>query len=117
MSERWDIVIDQGATWRKAIVWSTDGNPVNLTSYTARMQLREQHTSPTPAVTLTSTGGGITITAGLGRLDLVIAASVTGQLTAGRYVYDLELGPAGGDITRLVYGWATVTPETTKDAA
>jgi hypothetical protein len=35
-------------------------------------------------------------------------------LTAGDYVYDLEVVSAGGEVTRILDGIARVTPEATK---
>ena len=113
MSTRLDLIIDQGATWRRTVRWTSDGSPVNLTGATARMQLRQQFTDPTPAIDLT-TGNGVTVTGGLGTISIVITATATAALNPGRYVYDLDVTNGTGDVTRLLYGWATVTPEVTR---
>ena len=60
----YNFTIDQGAQYTTQIIWAdSSGNPIDLTGYTASMQLREQAASPNPAaLTLTSSNGGITIT-------------------------------------------------------
>ena len=41
MAAVYDITIEQGATFRLSLVWKDSSNvPVNLTGYTARMQVR-----------------------------------------------------------------------------
>ena len=39
--------------------------------------------------------------------------ATTSTMTAGRYVYDLELTDADGLISRIVEGTVTVTPQVT----
>lgn len=113
---QYDLVIEQGSTYSQSVQWKT-GSPaaaVNLTNYTARMQLRSSVTASTAALSLTTENGRISITANTGTVTLSISATDTAALTAGRYVYDLELVSSGGQVTRLMEGVVTVSAEVTR---
>ena len=45
---------------------------------------------------------------------LSLSANVTGNLEAGRYVYDVVVHDAANTITRVVEGIVTVNPQVTK---
>lgn len=111
-----DIIIEQGATFLLNLVWRDSANaPVNLTGYTARMQVRQTHKTPDPpALTLTTENGGITLGGATGTVSIVAAATSTDDITFKRGVYDLELISASGIVTRLIEGVVTVTPEVTR---
>jgi len=47
-----------------------------------------------------------------GRITVTLAASITEDITAGRYAYDLILD-SGGTITRILEGKFVVTPAVT----
>ena len=49
-----------------------------------------------------------------GTLTLSLNNSVTSSLSAGRYVYDVELTDASSVKSRILEGMVTVTPEVTK---
>lgn len=111
-----DITIEQGATFLLNLVWrdSTD-TLVDLTGYTARMQVRQTHKSADPpALTLTTENGAITLGGAAGTISVVAAATATGDITFKRGVYDLELVSGSGVVTRLIDGVVTVTPEVTR---
>jgi hypothetical protein len=107
---------EQGATFRRRIMYTTLVNgvetPVNLTGMSARMQVRSNIESATTLLSLTSaTNGGITLGGTAGTIDLLIAASATDALpetiTTGinaKYpVYDFEL-VNGSEVDRLFEG-------------
>lgn len=113
---QYDLVIEQGATWSQAVQWKT-GSPataVNLSGYTARMQLRSSVSASTAALSLTTENGRIALTANTGTITLSVSATDTAALAAGRYVYDLELVSGGGLVTRLMEGVVTVSAEVTR---
>jgi len=113
---QYDLLVEQGSTYSQSVQWKT-GSPaaaVNLTGYTARMQLRSSVTASTAALSLTTENGRISITANTGTVTLSISATDTAALTAGRYVYDLELVSSGGQVTRLMEGVVTVSAEVTR---
>ena len=115
LGNSFDLTINQGATFELTVTWKDSaGTAINLTGYSARMQVRETYSSSTSIVSLTS-GAGITLGGAAGTIAIVISATTTAALTAPfSGVYDLELVSAGGVVTRLLQGAATVTPEVTR---
>lgn len=108
-----DIEIEQGATFNLEFLYQDDsGTPINLTGMTARMQLRRQYNSPDPLIILTTENGRITITPLLGKINLIINASDTEDLT-GSGVYDLEI-VNGSVVNRILEGSFKVCLEATK---
>lgn len=103
----------QGASFDYSLTWQTNGTAVNLTGYSARMQVRESYDSLTPVLSLTS-GSGITLGGTAGSIILDAHATVTATIPSGQYVYDLELVTGGGYVTRLLEGNFTVDPEVTR---
>jgi hypothetical protein len=105
------FICKQGSTFTRSVTWSQDGLPVNITGYTAAMQIRSSYSSSTPVVSLTSSSG-ITLGGTAGTIQITISAVATAAIAAGNYVYDLEL-TSGGTVTRLLEGQFIVTPEVT----
>lgn len=122
---RYNFVADQGATFAKTVTWKDgEGDPVNLTGFTARMHIRESYAASDTAVTpLTTENGGITLGGAAGTIALLIPASamalldipdVPGTPPKKNYVYDLELISAGGVVTKLLHGLFIVRREVTR---
>ena len=110
----YDITCDQGATFSRVITWkNSNGTPIDLTNYTARMQVRANYPSTTVVLELTTVNGGITLGGALGTITLAATATTTAAIAADQYVYDLEL-ITGSNVTRVVEGSFTVTPEVTR---
>lgn len=109
----YNFTLDQGSTWTLQIVYKdSNGAPINLTGYTAEMQVRRKFDSDTPVLTLSTSNGGITIVGATGTLNL-IATDEQAAIDPGLYVYDLELS-TGGVRTRLIQGTVTVSGEVTR---
>jgi hypothetical protein len=109
----YNFTLDQGSTWTLQIVYKdSNGTPINLTNYTAEMQVRRKFDSDTPVLTLSTSNGGITIVGATGTLNL-IATDEQAAIDPGLYVYDLELS-TGGVRTRLIQGTVTVSGEVTR---
>lgn len=110
MALKANIVIDQGSDFETTIdVTDEDGNVVDLTGYTGAAQMRKHYTSSA------QTAFTIAITAHTGAVRMSMNAATSSTITAGRYVYDLELTETSSNtVTRLVEGIVTVTPQVTK---
>lgn len=114
------LEIAAGATFKLSFwVKNEDGSAVDLTGCSARMQLRRQYTSPTPALSLTSSpAAGLTITPLAGRVDIEISEAQTRSLSLSTvndaYVYDCEVVFPSGEVRRALEGRALVSPEATK---
>jgi hypothetical protein len=112
----YNIIIDQGANWFINFLYKdTGGVAVNLTGYTAALQIRQTYASTTTLLSLTSSpAAGITITAGTGTIAITATAAQTGAIAAGTYVYDCEITDGTGVVTRIVQGQIQVSPEVTR---
>jgi hypothetical protein len=108
-----NFLCPQGSTFSKTITYSIDNVPVDLSGYSARLQVRPTHYSE-EIITDLSSSNGITMGASAGTIDLFIAAQETEQFPAGNFVYDLELESSGGIVSRIIEGTFIVTPEVTR---
>jgi hypothetical protein len=115
MAVAYNVVIDQGADWFLNVNYDNpDGTAVNLTGYTAALQLRSLPTDPTSVLSLT-TGAGITITGATGLIAIRATATQTRAIDEGIYYYDLEItAPSTAVVTRIIQGQADVSPEVTR---
>ena len=110
----YNIVADQGATFTRNLHWfDSAGDPVNLTDYTARMQVRQRYVSTSTVLSLTS-ASGITLGGSSGTIVVTASATTMAGISSGEYVYDLEMVASNGVVTRLVQGTFTVRPEVTR---
>lgn len=111
----YNIITDQGATFSRTLTWTDSaGTAVNLTGYTARMQVRTDYeTTGTPVLSLTTENGKIVLGGSAGTIALGVPASDMASVVAGSYVYDLEL-VSGVVVVRLVQGTFTVRAEVTR---
>lgn len=123
-ANKYNLDMWQGATFSLVItVKDANANVQNLTSYTARMQMRTSYDAGSATETLTTANGEITITGSEGNVSLELAASRTANipvaLTNGKppkttYVYDLELIDNNGKVSKLLYGDVNVYGEVTR---
>ena len=116
MAVSYNTVIDQGATWYLTVTYQNpNGTPINITNYTAALQLRSLPSDPTAVLSLT-TGAGITITGATGTVAITASATQTRAIDEGNYYYDLEISsPASPSVvTRLVQGQVVVSAEVTR---
>jgi hypothetical protein len=115
MAATYNAVIDQGADWFVNFTYQdSTGTPINLTGYTAAMQLRAPTDSLIASLSLSSPSNGITITPLTGLVAVRATAAQTGALIDGIYEYDLELTSGSGIVTRLVQGQLTLSPQVTR---
>lgn len=110
----YDLCLQQGATFRRVIRWKADGALVDLTGYTARMQIRATAEAATTLLDLTTENNRIALGGAAGTITLSISATDTAALPAGRAVYDLELVAPDGTVTNLLGGVATIPRNITR---
>ena len=111
----YDFTIYQGATFSRVLTWKDENNvAINVTGYTARMQLRESQDAAAAFITLTTENGGIALGGAAGTITLSISAANTAAITETSGVYDLELVSAGGIVTRLLAGEVLISKEVTR---
>ena len=105
-----NIYIDQGANFSNTItVNDASGNALNLDGYTAASQMRKSYQSST-AYNLNATVSN----AAAGKVQISLSATQSGDVPAGRYLYDVEITSSGGAVTRVVEGIAIITPQITQ---
>ena len=104
-----NLTIDQGSNFSSTVtVEDQDGLTFNLTSYTARGQIRKSYssTSDTPfATTIPSPSNG--------KIEISLTSTQTAALKPGRYVYDIEI-VQGNLVNRVIEGQIEVTPRVTQ---
>jgi hypothetical protein len=111
----YDIEIIQGQTFDCPVVWKDgDGEPIDLTGYSARMQIRRSKASPDVLFELTTGNGRIAIDGPAGKATLTITAEESAAFTWRRGVYDLELVAADSVVRRLLEGAVEVNREVTR---
>ncbi|QKZ15889.1 BppU family phage baseplate upper protein [Spirosoma sp. KUDC1026] len=112
MAGNHDFTIDQGTTWNRVVTIDQNGAPVNLTGFTARMQLRRTRSQPDHDISLTTENGGLTINPTNGTITISMTADQT-ALLSDSYCYDLET-TSGDTVARWLQGKVTISPEVTR---
>tara|TARA_R110000772_G_scaffold40733_1_gene95141 strand:+ start:1350 stop:1694 length:345 start_codon:yes stop_codon:yes gene_type:complete len=108
----YNIEAYQGATYTLNMTYKIDNSVVNLTGYTAAMQVRSAPSSASTILSLES-GAEITLGGALGTIAVEVSATVMAAVAAGNYQYDFDLD-SGSQVTRLIRGKFTVVAEITK---
>ena len=109
-----NLEIFKGMTFEHRFAYVDENDaPINITGYTARMQLREEWDSPDPAIISLTDTGGIAISGTLGVCDVTITATQTAALTVDKAVYDLEI-VNGPKVIKLARGKIKIYPEATR---
>lgn len=111
----YNFTIEQGTTVIRPFVWKdADGVPVDLTGYTARMQVRPSVSSDEVYLDASSVNGKLQLVPLEGKVTLVLSATETGSFTWRRGRYDMELVDADGIVTRLLFGVIEISREVTR---
>lgn len=114
MAARFDLIIDEGATFTFAFAWATDLGPPavykNLTGYTAKLQIRAEKDEASPVLSTRQTSDASIVLGG-------VAGTVTARWTPAETValraaldetpdafYDLLLTAPDTVVTRLLEG-------------
>ena len=109
MAQKANLNMDQGATFSTVITLTDqDNNIINLSNYTGAAMMRKTFTSSNSHsfnVSLSNTSGTVTLS---------MSANTTANVSAGRYVYDLELTDGSSIVSRVLEGIVTVSPNVTR---
>ena len=112
---QYDILIEQGATYRRTFTWKDSlGVAVDITGYSARMQIRRKKSSEDFEHEATTENGGITLGQDAGTVDVFISATDTAAFAFTKGVYDIELVDDIGVVYRLIEGGVEVSKEVTR---
>jgi len=106
---KYNFVIDQGSDFDYTIVLNDQNDePFNVSGFTANAQMRSNYTA--------SNSIPFTTTLANGSLTLALAGSVSANIEAKRYVYDVMLSNVNDGIEeRILEGIATVSPRVTRE--
>jgi hypothetical protein len=129
---KYNFTIEQGTTVDFAVNYNdSESNPIDISGYQARMQLRPEKGSSTLYLTLSSSldstytglnlsgSGGINASTPLssGSIGVYISAVTSSLLNFDCAFYDLEIVSGSGNtatVTRLLEGTVTLNREVTK---
>ena len=112
-----NIQCDQGATFQLQATCKDDAGLLNLTGYSAYMQLRNSATynagvTPPVVYSLTTSNGQITLGGTAGTINLYISYLNTDTIPDGAYSYDLFITTTGFQ-AKMFGGTFTVNPRVT----
>jgi hypothetical protein len=107
-----NLLIEQGSTFLYSLSLRDANGPMNLTNFTARMQIRRTVGAPAVLLELTTANGRIAISGGT--VALSVDAADTALLDFSKAVYDLEIESPNGDVTRLIQGDVVLSKEVTR---
>jgi len=124
---KYSFTIEQGATFNLEVRYKdSDKNPIDLTGYSGRMQIKSGYAdnSPTLYATLSSsllpdgTGLNFSGSAGTsptasGSIGIYISAATSSLFTFDKAFYDLELY-SGSTVTRILEGQIKLSKEVTR---
>lgn len=98
-------IIARKATFTKKFIWKDDtGTPINLTGYTAIMEIKNASTDATALLTLSTANGGITLGGANGEINLALSETAISALAVGSYVYDMKFTQPDTTTLRLLEG-------------
>jgi hypothetical protein len=107
-------LVDQGATFRRTLTYlDANQTPIDLTGYTAKLQVRRAAEDPDPALVTLTSGAGLTLGVD-GTILIEFAPVQTAALDDGDAVFDMLLSAPDGTKTRLVSGRILVSPAVTR---
>ena len=111
-----DIQINQGSDLDIMMTYKDPSDlAVDLTDWTAEMDIRLKVDDATPIIELSTMNSRIVLGGVTGTINLLIDAADTEALSFKKGVYDLELTDTAGKVIRLIEGKVTLTTEVTRD--
>jgi len=101
---RYNITIINGTTFTLAPIWQVDNLPVNLTGYSADMQVRD--VSNNLVVELSTANGKAVISPALGQTTFTLTPTQTSaaNLPVGNYTYAFNLTDGSSNTYQILNG-------------
>lgn len=94
----------RGETLQRVFTYKdSDGVAVDLTGYSASMQVRKSLADGV-ALELSTVNSRIALGGAAGTVTLIVSATDTATVDVGQYFYDLELTSGSSVVTRLIEG-------------
>ena len=110
--KNWEV--DQNATFSFIVDYKDpDGDAIDLTGASAKMQVRDTKGGSKLAFTLTSPSGGITIDPTNGQLTISITPTQTNKLFFPKSSYDIMLTDSNSNKVKILEGFMTLSRSVT----
>jgi hypothetical protein len=114
MAGQKNFEVDQNATFSFVLEYKDDnGNAIDLTGASAKMQVRDTKGGAKLAVTLTSPSGGIVIDQPNGKLTIKMTPTQTNKLFYPKSSYDVMVVDSNGNKIKLLEGFMTLNRSVT----
>lgn len=112
---RYNFEIEAGATFSRTITYTdaTD-TPVDLSGAVLRMQIRDNYSAPTAAVSIDSAGNGITMIPVQGQFTITLTPAQTESIEFRQGVYDIEIEYSQGTVERVLEGRVKIKSQVTQ---
>ena len=106
---RYNITVVNGTTFTLAPIWKISNLAVDLTGYSADMQVRD--VSNNLIVELSTANGKAVVSTGLGQVTFTLTAGQTeaNELPSGNYTYAINYTDSAGNVYQILTGAFTVT--------
>jgi len=108
-----DFKLIRGATVSFGLVWGGQADPIDVTGFTAALQVRAVATDASPAFEFKNANSRVTIGSTNGLITFSMTAADSAALTLGDYVYALEVIDASGNNIAVMSGKFKVIPGAT----
>lgn len=113
--------LERGATFSHETIWTKQNisnpdqyDPIDLTGYTAKMQVRSKVDDTVVVLELSTLNGKIILGGLNGKINLLVPYTDTENLPVGMYKYDLELKSPTNFVNRLIEGDFYIKGDITK---
>jgi hypothetical protein len=114
MAGQKNFEVDQNATFSFIVEYKdNNGNAIDLTGASAKMQVRDTKGGAKLAVTLTSPSGGIVLDAPNGKLTIKLTPTQTSKLFYPKSSYDIMVIDSNANKIKLLEGFMTLNRSVT----
>ena len=106
---KYDLVLDQGSDYATTLTLTKDGSAINLANFIGRAHIRatKESSNYTPfAFNFTNRSEG--------KVTMSLSSSASSNMSAGQYLYDLEIVASTDAVTRILEGKVTLIREITR---
>lgn len=101
---KFNIKFYRATTLDIVATYKIDGVAVDLSDYTADMQVRSAADSATVVIEFTTENGGLILNGVTGQVEIFMSAEDTAALDLGEFVYDLNIRSHAGWVTKILRG-------------
>lgn len=106
--------VDQNTTFSFTVDYQdNEGNPIDLTDSSVKMQVRDTKGGSKLAFSLTSPAGGILVDEPLGKITIKMTPTQTNKLFYPKSSYDIMLTDSNLNKTKLLEGFLTLSRSVT----